>query len=229
MEIQLHDIRVEVERKWIRTMRLTVRPPDGRVRLSVPWLVSSATARAFLESKWEWICRSRERVMQRVVVAEKNYADGETHYLFGTPYTLRVIALTNGRSRTEIADEELRIYCREDATREQRERLLRQLYREQLTAELTEQIGHWLERIGEGEISWRLRLMRSEWGSCNARKRRLVFNEALARVPKECIEYIVVHELSHLAVQNHGPAFKALMSERLPDWPERRKKLKVFT
>ena len=68
--------------------------------------------------------------------------------------------------------------------------------------------------------------MKSEWGSCIARKRKLLFNLELARVPKECIEYVVVHELTHLAVQNHGPAFKALMTQRLPQWKERRKQLR---
>ena len=63
-------------------------------------------------------------------------------------------------------------------------------------------------------------------GSCAARKRHILFNLELARVPLSCIEYIVVHELTHLAVQNHGPAFKFLMTQRLPQWPQLRKQLK---
>jgi predicted metal-dependent hydrolase len=56
----------------------------------------------------------------------------------------------------------------------------------------------------------------------------MIFNLDLARVPMECIEYIVVHELTHLAVQNHGPAFQALMTQRLPSWKVIRKQLNDF-
>ena len=52
-----------------------------------------------------------------------------------------------------------------------------------------------------------------------------MFNLELARVPVECVEYVVVHELTHLAVQNHGPAFQVLMTRRLPDWKKLREQL----
>jgi predicted metal-dependent hydrolase len=102
---------------------------------------------------------------------------------------------------------------------------MREWYREQLQEVLSELTGRWLERLGEAPVSWRIRQMRSEWGSCTARKRHLMFNLELARVPMECVEYVVVHELTHLAVQNHGPAFQALMTQRLPNWKMLRKQL----
>ena len=178
-EIQIDDITIEVERKVMRSMRLYIYPPDGRVKLNVPFYVSMATVRAFLQSRWEWILRNREKVRNR-------------------PH----------RIRPEYTDRQ------------------KAVYRARLQAVLSDLIEAWCARLGEAPVEWKIRLMRSEWGSCNARKRSLIFNLELARYPVSCIEYVVVHELTHLAVQNHGPEFKNLMTIRLPDWKTRRAALK---
>ena len=72
---------------------------------------------------------------------------------------------------------------------------------------------------------WRIRRMKTRWGSCNIAARRVWFSLELARKPEPCLEYIVVHELTHLLERGHGARFKALMDGFLPDWRERRKLL----
>ena len=67
--------------------------------------------------------------------------------------------------------------------------------------------------------------MKSVWGTCHIRKRQITYNAELARVPRELVEYVVVHELTHLQAANHGPRFYALMDERLPGWKLLRRKL----
>ena len=71
-------------------------------------------------------------------------------------------------------------------------------------------------------------MMKTQWGSCTKKSRILLFNLGLARVPKECIEYVVVHELTHLTVPSHNRIFESLMTERLPRWREIRKQLGDF-
>lgn len=83
----------------------------------------------------------------------------------------------------------------------------------------------WCARLGEDGVTWKLRRMKTLWGSCHWRKRHVVYSSELARAPQGLVEYVVVHELTHLAVHDHGPRFKALMDERLPDWRERRARL----
>ena len=85
----------------------------------------------------------------------------------------------------------------------------------------------WSQRLGEGGVQWKLRRMKTRWGVCNWAKRRITYSLMLAGLPRDLIEYIVVHELTHLKVHGHGPAFHALMDERLPDWRERRKRLRT--
>ena len=85
--------------------------------------------------------------------------------------------------------------------------------------------ARWAARLGEGGVAWKVRQMKTLWGSCHIRRRVVTYNLELARVPQEMVEYVVVHELTHLRVANHGPAFQRLMDERLPDWRDRRRRL----
>ncbi len=228
MTIRIEDIDVEVERKMIRGMRLAVYPPDGRVRMSVPFYISEREVRDFLVQKWQWICRSREKVLARPRNKSREYVSGEQHLFFGKRYTLQVESVSSGTHEVAIEGDQIILRCRPQTTAERREAILYEWYRAQLHPVLEQMVNEWLVRIGEAPVEWNTRRMKSEWGSCIARKRKLLFNLELARVPRECVEYVVVHELTHLAVQNHGPAFKALMTERLPDWKERRKQLRLL-
>lgn len=91
-----------------------------------------------------------------------------------------------------------------------------------LLEELNQQ---WSARLQEPDVTWKLCRMRTLWGSCHFRSRKIVYSTELARVPREMVEYVVVHELTHLKVHDHGPAFYALMDERLPGWRLLRRRL----
>ena len=83
----------------------------------------------------------------------------------------------------------------------------------------------WMERLGERDVTWKLRSMKSRWGSCNFRKRCITYSRTLACVPRELVEYVVVHELTHLKAHDHGAHFQALMDVRLPGWRLLRRRL----
>lgn len=77
----------------------------------------------------------------------------------------------------------------------------------------------------ESGVKWTLRSMKSVWGSCHWRKREITFNSELAVKPPDLVEYVVVHELTHLEAHDHGPRFYELMDARLPGWRELRRRL----
>lgn len=83
----------------------------------------------------------------------------------------------------------------------------------------------WAGRLGEAGVTWKVRRMKTLWGSCHIAKRCITYNAELARVPREMVEYVVVHELTHLKAASHGPAFYRLMDERLAGWRELRRAL----
>ncbi len=94
-----------------------------------------------------------------------------------------------------------------------------------LTAVIDELSRLWAGRLQEDCVTWRLRRMKTLWGSCHFRRRHIVYNTELARVSRELVEYVVVHELTHLQAHDHGPRFHALMDERLPGWQALRRQL----
>ena len=94
-----------------------------------------------------------------------------------------------------------------------------------LIALLHELTTKWAIQLRESGIKWRVRNLKSMWGSCHVRKRIITYNLKLAHATPEQVEYVVVHEITHLQVANHGPAFKRLMDQRLPGWAQLRKQL----
>jgi len=97
-----------------------------------------------------------------------------------------------------------------------------------LVTYLQTNVEKWRQIMGEAPVTWKIRNMKSQWGNCRARTRQLTFNLQLALVSDALKDYIIVHELSHLKVQNHGPLFKARESQFMPDWPLRQKALKEY-
>lgn len=91
---------------------------------------------------------------------------------------------------------------------------------------LAELHDFWTFMLGEHGVSWSLRRMKSLWGTCHFVKRKIVYSTALANATREQVEYVVVHELTHLKAHNHGPQFYALMDERLPAWRQLRREMR---
>lgn len=116
---------------------------------------------------------------------------------------------------------------------EEKENSLRSMTQRSVTAEelahLKEQIayyaGKWEPVMGVHCVHWTIRDMKSRWGSCTVSKKTIRINLQLARKPKECLEYIVVHELTHLLEASHNARFHAYMKQFLPDYKERKRLL----
>lgn len=96
-------------------------------------------------------------------------------------------------------------------------------------ARLKEQIsrlaGKWEPVMGVHCERWTIRDMKSRWGSCTVTKKTIRLNLQLAKKPEECVEYVVVHELTHLLEPSHNARFHAYMKTFLPDYKERKRRL----
>ena len=96
---------------------------------------------------------------------------------------------------------------------------------EALRALLDDLNVQWALRVGEKDVTWKIRKVKSLWGCCHWRPRYITYNAELAHAPRDLVEYVVVHEYTHFAVHDHGPRFYALMDERLPGWQTLRRRL----
>lgn len=227
--IKVDGIEIEVIRKKIKNMHLYVLPPDGRVRITAPLRVKDSTIRNFASLKLNWIKKHRAKYLEQKIQPEKIYASGEIHYYKGKGYLLNVIH-TNKKQRAELCDEEGRInlYVRENSTAEQRKKVLTEWYRSQLKEQIPGLINKWEKIMGVKVESFGVKLMKTRWGTCNRNTGRIWINLELAKRSHKCLEYIVVHEMTHLIEKYHNKKFYSYMDMFMPGWKEIRKELKNF-
>jgi predicted metal-dependent hydrolase len=109
---------------------------------------------------------------------------------------------------------------RSGSTSEQREKFVREWYREVLKAEIARLLPLWEERTGLKATGWQTKCMKTRWGSCNTKTGKIWLSVQLAQKAPACLEYVIVHELVHLAEKGHGKRFKSLMDRYLPLWRE---------
>ena len=222
-------IDVEVERKPIKNTHLSVYPPNGRVHISVPEGLSDKDIRSFVVSHLAWVRCEVKRIRAQPRQTRREYVSGESIYCLGKRYRLSVTAEDKGAvERIVWGGTTLRLFVRTGSSRDHRGRIVESWQKEMLKLELGRLMGKWCAKLKIEEPSWRLRRMKSRWGSCNRTKRSIIFNPALARVPSRCVEYVVVHELTHLEVVNHGADFQSLLAVRIPRHIALRKELNEF-
>jgi predicted metal-dependent hydrolase len=217
-------LKVTVVRKAIKNLHLGVYPPDGHIRLAAPVDTPESVLRAAVAKRLSWIKGQRARFAAQPREPEREFIDGETIWLFGRRYRLRVVDAARGHG-VRVRGRILELRCGVNAGRTARKALIETWWRSELRAVAKPLMERWSDNLGVTPVDWRVRKMKTKWGSLSPRTGRLWLNTELARRPHRCIEYIVVHELAHLVERRHDPAFQGLMDRHLPDWRSRRTEL----
>lgn len=208
----------QITRKPIKNLRLAIKPPDGSLHVSAPLGVTERMIRDFVASRRTWIERKQAEIRGRVRAPAYRIETGEVHYLQGRPHELQVVE-KGGRASVSLSREGcIRLVVTVGSEREHRERLLQRFYRAQLGAQLAPLVEKWQERMGVTARECRIKRMKTRWGTCNPKARRIWINLELAKRPPEHMEYVLVHELAHLLERGHGPRFRGLMDKFLPNW-----------
>jgi len=216
-QIVISGIVIEVEKKRVKNLRLTVHPPDGTVKISAPLLYKDAAIRAFLESKLHWIKKHRDKYNGKEKPVVPEYVSGEIHSYLGECYVLQLVN-HNKPPRIEIANGRIDLYIVEGSTKQQRKKAIDEWYRKQLKEISSPLISKWENIMGVSVNEFGIKNMKTRWGSCNIRAKRIWLNLELARKPFHCLEFIIVHELVHLLERNHNAKFKSYMDEFMPGW-----------
>ena len=224
MHIEISGIKVEILKKKIKNMHLYVKPPEGHVEVSAPLHMSDESIALFLRTKLGWIRKQQERFNAQERQSAREYVSGETLYLWGEAYYLNVRYSGKGNSLI-IAGDEATLTVRENSTAEQRSRWVNEWYRVQLEEKIQKYLPKWETITGLSSTSWQTKYMTTRWGTCNTSTGKVWFNLQLAKKPIECLEYVILHELIHLRVKNHGQDFVDLMDRYMPYWRDIRKKL----
>ncbi|RLA17075.1 MAG: metal-dependent hydrolase [Gammaproteobacteria bacterium] len=209
---------MNIIRKDIKNLHLGVYPPEGHVRVAVPLHVSDERVRLAIISKLAWIKKQQADFKKQVRQSEREMVTGESHYFMGKRFLLEVIE-RSGRHQVEIkGNRKLLLYVKPNTSLDNRQLVLNEWYREQLKKRIPDLLSRWQEQIGVYSQDWRVKKMKTKWGSCNIAAKRIWLNLELAKKPPECLEYILVHELVHLLERHHNDRFRAHMDHFMPNW-----------
>ena len=228
MEIIVSNISVEVIRKNIKNMHLSVLPPDGRVRVSAPTQLTDEAITMFVRTKLGWIKKQQEKFQQQPRQSERQYVSGETLYVWGKQYFLQVEYSYKGNALTLSGDKAI-LTVRKESSPKQRESFVNEWYRNLLKQEVAKYLPKWEKTTGLYCSSWQSKYLTTKWGTCNPTSKKIWLNLQLAKKPIECLEYVILHELAHLKVHNHGPEFTAILDQYMPYWREHKRRLNDST
>ncbi|AUM13487.1 M48 family metallopeptidase [Ketobacter alkanivorans] len=219
--IQIGPIEVQLNRKAIKNLHISVLPPDGRVRVSAPKTMSDNAIRMAVISRIPWIRKQQSDFAKQPRQSDREMVSGECHYLWGKRYRLDLIE-RKGRHEIKVGRGRLHLHVSEGTTFERKVLQLDSFYRGLLKERISELLPSWETKVGVSAADWGVKKMKTKWGSCNTNAKRIWLNLELAKKPPECLEYILVHELVHLHERKHNARFKHYMDTFLPDWRERR-------
>ncbi|KTD32607.1 zinc metalloprotease [Legionella moravica] len=219
MIIEIDGISIEILKKPIKNLNLRIYPPDGLVKVSAPLRFSDRLIRQHLQEKSEWIRIQRDRIRQRSSYTEENLQTGSTIPFQGKNYLL-IIEEHHGPKTIQVNGELIHLYTQPQPTLTQIKIMLDSWYRKEMEAIVPGLIKHWEAIIQVQSNEWGIKKMKTRWGSCNTRARRIWLNLNLMKKPLVCLEYVLVHELVHLLEASHNKRFYALMTQFMPQWRE---------
>ena len=223
-QLTLGDIAVDVMLKDIKNIHLGVYPPTGRVRISTPRRMTLDLIRLFAISSSGWIKQQQQKVRAQERETPREYLDRETHYVWGTRYLLKVVE-EHATPKVELEHRKMILRVPPGTSDEAKHEIVARWYREQVRAAVPDVIAKWGPIMGVKVERVFVQKMKTKWGSCNPSAHSIRLNTDLGNKPRQCLEYIVAHEMAHVLEPTHNARFLALMDRLMPQWHEYREQL----
>ena len=217
MQIELGEIAVDVVKKDIKNLHLSVYPPAGKVRISAPLRMNLDTIRVFAISKLGWIKQQQKKLQEQERETPREYLDRESHYVWGKRYLLKVVE-SDEAPAVELKHSAMHLRVRPGTSEEKKQAVIEEWYRAQLKQAVPSLIAKWEPLMGVNVARFFVQRMKTKWGSCNPNAKSIRLNTELAKKPPECLEYVVVHEMVHLLEPTHNSRFITLMDSFIPQW-----------
>jgi len=214
-----------LHRKNVKNVNLKVKT-DSTVVVSANNKVPYASIEQLIREKGPWVLKNIRHFDEvRRLKEIRKYTDGEIIYFLGRPYCLKVIPTDNGES-IYLNQNEICLIVKEASDFYRKEKLFdrwfkeqaRQIFYESLDRMHSEFISH--HALEKPKIM--IRNMKTRWGSCSWNKEKITLNTGLIKVSRDCIDYVVLHELTHFVFRKHDRQFYAFLALIMPDWKKRR-------
>jgi predicted metal-dependent hydrolase len=222
--IQIAEISIEVTRKDIKNVHLSVHPPDGRVTLSAPMETRLAVAQAYAISKLSWIREKQEQLTSQAREAPRQFVNRESHFLWGRRHLMTVV-YRDAKPFVTLDHRRIILTVRPGTDLAARTAVVHEWHKALLHEAVAPLIQKWERRLKVEVRAYFLQRMKTKWGSCNHKARHIRLNTELVKKPKDLLEYVIVHEMSHLIEPTHNDCFTAILEEHYRTWREARAEL----
>ena len=223
--INVRGISVEVVHKDIKNFYIGVHPPNGHVRVSAPLHFDEDAIRMAVITRLAWIRRKQAEFAKQERQPQREFVTGESHYFEGRRYRLDVIEQDCPPKVWLPNNTKIALSVRPGSDRAKRQAVMQRWYRQHLRAQLPPLLEKWEPKLGVSVNEVRIKRMKTLWGSCNIKAKRIWLNLELVKKPKSCLVYVLVHEMVHLLERHHNDRFRELMDKFLPQWRNYRDQL----
>lgn len=219
------EIYFKLERKDVKNVNLNIRP-DMTIQVSASDRVPLDFIKDFVREKGSWIVKKIDyfKKFQPETRPEREYVSGESFSYLGRQYRLRVRkAQVEG---VKYFRGFIYIYVRDREDIRKKEKLLDKWFYEKSNIHFSQSLDRMYKLVRQYNIpkpQVKIRNMKSRWGSCHSQEKTIILNSQLIKAGKDCIDYVVLHELIHFKHKNHDNNFYTLLSSLMPDWEKRKK------
>jgi predicted metal-dependent hydrolase len=221
---QIGDISIEVTRKDIKNVHLSVHPPKGRVTLVAPTATRLEVARAYAVSKLGWIREQQTKLRTQAREAPRRFVERESHHVWGRRHLLS-IKYRDAKPSISLDHKRITLTVRPGTDERKRHELIHKWHKSLLHQVVPALIQKWEPKLGVRVRAYFLQRMKTKWGSCNHRSGHIRLNTELVKKPKDLLEYVIVHEMAHLLEPVHSERFIAILTRHFPAWREARAEL----
>lgn len=232
-KIYIDNICITVYRKRVKNINLRI-SRDGSVTISANIKTSLRKIEEFVTYKKDWIITTVNKMKiyneKNENVKEQEYITGDTIILQSKKYNLVVIQ--SNKNKAEIEDDTINLYTTNTADLKNKKKIIYKLMHVLAQVIFDESLNRMLNLVKSYNIKrpeMKIRKMRSRWGSCNRLRKKITMNLELIKVNKECLDYVMLHELIHFLVAGHNKSFYNYMTILMPDWKIRKKMLNEHT
>lgn len=225
--LQLGEVIIQVTRKDVKNVHLSVHPPEGDVTLVAPETTRLDVARAYAISKLSWIRSQQEKLKAQARENPREFVSRESHFLWGRRYLLEVQEV-DAKPGVKLDHKKIVLIVRPGSDVTKRAEVMHEWHKKLLHKAVPPLIEKWEKKLGVELKGYFLQKMKTKWGSCNHRAGNIRLNTELVKKPKDLLDYIVLHEMAHLIEPTHSNRFLEILNEHYPGWREARDELNAL-
>ena len=210
---------IKIIRKNIKNLILKIRP-NGNIEISAPKRLDEKYIKEFVLRKQKWIEKKLKEIENRKTV-RLNYIDGEKIFFLGKEYIFRL-----KKSEEDFVikkDNEIILFTKNPEDYNYKNNIVNKWYREEGKKFFIPILEKYLNITNKKVEKVTIKTLKSNWGSCNYKKRFINLNSEMMKRDKKFIEYVILHEVAHLEFPNHSKDFYNYIEKFMPDWKERKK------